>query len=187
MHKFYVHVDTHINVLQRCGQLGKTNLCTFLRQGGGGANLPKWGHLCIIPPAYEVRGKVMFWHESVCPHLWGGGTPSSRSGGYPIPGPGGGYPFNWQGGYSIPREEGVSLVPPWIHRCCDFKLSNRTKWRLRLVMYEGLNRKEIILRFSWTRKAFDFRKTLGFLPSIRKLVNSLFGVWVVKCNRKSVE
>ena len=42
----------------------------------------------LLPPAYVVRGKVLFSQVSVCPHLWGGGggyhLPRSRWEGYPL-------------------------------------------------------------------------------------------------------
>ena len=58
--------------------------------GGGGAKLPCQQNLSsLLPPAYVVRGKVMFWHASVHPsiHPWfclstGGGGGGGR---YPYP------------------------------------------------------------------------------------------------------
>ena len=69
--------------------------------------------LAFLPTAYVVRGKVMFWHASVCLSTPGGGYPSqvpvgggyparSRQGGrgLPQPGPGRGYPSQvWVGRY----------------------------------------------------------------------------------------
>ena len=56
----------------------------------------------LLPPAYVVRGKVMFWHQSVCL--------STLARGYPIPGLAGGYPIpGLDGGYLIP---GLDRVPP---------------------------------------------------------------------------
>ena len=49
-----------------------------------------------LPPAYVVRGKVLFPQVSVCSHLcvWGGGALSSWQWGTSFPGlDGGGYPF----------------------------------------------------------------------------------------------
>ena len=79
-----------------------------------------WGFFILgifLPPAYEVRGKVMFWHESVCLSTlaWGGGGmyPIQPTGGYPIPGPGGGYPIQLTGGYPIPPiQDWVGYPPP---------------------------------------------------------------------------
>ena len=99
----------------------------------------------LLPPAYEVRGKVLFSQVSVCSHFRGGGrgypiqlmegggvvipggrlphprfrqgVPCSRSVGYPIPGPGGGTPFQVEvvGRYPIPGP-GREVPPPPIKR-----------------------------------------------------------------------
>ena len=62
-----------------------------------------------LPPAYEVRGKVLFSQVSVCPHFWGGDPiqpvarggvphPRSRHGGLPLPRSGEwGYPIQLMG------------------------------------------------------------------------------------------
>ena len=71
----------------------------------------------LLPTAYVVRGKIMFWHvsvhPSVCPHLVGGGYPSQvqagggyLDGGNPTPGT----PLSDFGGGTPPR------VPPSPHR-----------------------------------------------------------------------
>ena len=76
-----------------------------------------------LPPAYVVRGKVLFSQMSVCSHLWRGGevTASSWWGGGGIhPADGGSTPSQvWMGGYPLPRSGwGVPLprsgwgVPP---------------------------------------------------------------------------
>ena len=59
-------------------------------------------HTGFLPPAYEVRGKVMFWHESVCLSTLVGG-------GYPIPGRGvppsglDGGGWGWRRGWGVPQ------------------------------------------------------------------------------------
>ena len=62
-----------------------------------------------LPPAYVVRGKVMFWHPSVCLSTFAGGVSHPRSGwgGYPIPGLArrGGTPSQvWPGGGDTPSQ-----------------------------------------------------------------------------------
>ena len=88
------------------------------------------GDGCFLPPAYEVRGKVLFSQVSVClltfqgggypiPGLDGGwgGTPSQvwMVGGGGIPGlDGGGYPRSWWLGrvLQVWMVGGVPRVPP---------------------------------------------------------------------------
>ena len=69
--------------------------------------------LCTyLPPAYEVRGKVLLSHVSV--HISGDrGYPIQLTKGYPIPGPGRGYPIQLvgvplpgSGRYPIPGLDG---------------------------------------------------------------------------------
>ena len=85
----------------------------------------------LLPPAYVVRGKVIFILGNVCLFTigWGGGTPNSDlGGGYPFPGlggggtpsqvwTGGGYPISGLdgggGGVSQPGlDDGVPCPPP---------------------------------------------------------------------------
>ena len=76
----------------------------------------------FLPPAYGVRGKVLFLQVSVCPHFGGGrGTPSQvQVGGGGVPHPRSrwgtqssrGYPILGPGGGGVPR--GTSPVQDWI-------------------------------------------------------------------------
>ena len=57
----------------------------------------------LLPTAYVVRGKVIFWHvsvhQSVCPHL-GGGVPRPGPGGGGVPQPGGVPLLGWSTWYA---------------------------------------------------------------------------------------
>ena len=68
--------------------------------------------LCLLPPVYVVRGKVLFSQVSVCPHL-GGYLPSGVRGVPTFPGLEGGtyLPRSGQGGY-LPSQ--VWGVPTWV-------------------------------------------------------------------------
>ena len=110
------------------------------------------GKLTYLLPAYVVRGKVMFWHQSVCLSTFvggGGGTPSQvwlggylipglarrgvphpRSGqGLPHPRSGWGTPQTWDGvppqglGWGTPRT--CDGVPPWTWDRVSYKTWDR--------------------------------------------------------------
>ena len=68
----------------------------------------------LLPPAYVVRGKVLFSQVSVCPHL-GGGTHPADGGGTPFPGLDGGYPIQLTGPrprWGVPHPRSSGGVPP---------------------------------------------------------------------------
>ena len=80
------------------------------------------GQWTFLPTAYVVRGKVMFWHGSVCLSTPRGGTwarsrwgvpkPGPGGGGVPEPGPGGGVPKPGPGG-GVPQPGPGGGYPNW--------------------------------------------------------------------------
>ena len=66
--------------------------------------------IILLPPAYVVRGKVLFSQVSVCSHLWEGyPLPRSRWGGTPHPGQVPGWRAGVPPSRSHPRTGGVPL------------------------------------------------------------------------------
>ena len=76
----------------------------------------------LLPPAYKVRGKVLFSQVPLCSHFGVGvGTPSQVQvgggysieliGEYPIPGPGRGLPHPRSGGGDTPPQVQVGGTP----------------------------------------------------------------------------
>ena len=70
--------------------------------------------LLFLPPAYVVRGKVLFSQVSVCPHLGGGGgyLPSGQRGLPTFPGLDRGVP-NFPVGGGGPTFPGGGYLPWW--------------------------------------------------------------------------
>ena len=136
----------------------------------------------LLPLACEVRGKVMFWHESVClSTLAGGGVPHPRSGV-------GGYPGQVFTGWGTPppsiastcyaaggmplafTQEDFLVISRFLNnsaRACHMKTHSESKFYTCFVCLEGFDRVRIFRAYSM---AFNFCFQNIFILCLKSLL-----------------